>query len=199
MRQLSTYAYSEDHESQAIVLPYEGSMAMHVILPAAHTDLRQFQMGLTSGAWENRLTQFEKVQGIIQMPRFKLDCRQRLEPALKALGMERAFDQNRAEFSGIEADPPVWIEQVLHRAVAEVNEEGTEAAAATDTVGFFSSEYRPKRQFRMILDRPFFLVIHDERTGTILFMGWVGDPESAAPRALPPHPEFESSLPPTRP
>jgi serine protease inhibitor len=114
------------------------------------------------------------------MPRFKLDYRARLEPALKALGMERAFDHNLAEFDGISTgQPPVWIDQVVHRAVAEVNEEGTEAAAVSGVVTqvFSSRNQRPPRHFQMIVDRPWLVVIRDETSGTILFMGWVGDPE----------------------
>jgi serine protease inhibitor len=171
--------YCEDRHSQAIVLPYDGGMTMHLILPAERTDGRQFQKRLTSGAWESYLSRFDNLPGMIQMPRFKLDWSAPIEPALKAMGMERAFDPNRAEFDGIRTDyPPVWIDQVLHRAVAEVNEEGTEAAAATAVLVRCSSSLneRQERSFRMVVDRPFFVAIRDARTGVILFMGWVGDP-----------------------
>jgi serpin B len=84
-----------------------------------------------------------------------------------------------AEFDGIRADHlPVWIERVLHRAVAEVNEEGTVAAAATDFSGYFGiEEVVPPSHFEMIVDRPFMFVIGDQSTGTILFMGWIGNPQ----------------------
>jgi serine protease inhibitor len=183
MCQSGRYSYYEDDESQAVVLYYDGDMAMYVILPAAGTNARQFQRSLSSGAWESRLARFEEVEGTIQIPRFKLDCRAQLERALKSLGMERAFDPNQAEFDGVRAGQlPVWIDQVFHRAVAEVNEEGTEAAAATMVtwLGSSASIKRPPRHFKMIIDRPFFVVIRDETTGTILFMGWVGDPERVA-------------------
>jgi serine protease inhibitor len=168
MLQSGRYSYYEDRELQAAVLPYEGGMAMHIILPAARTDPRQFQHCLSSGAWEKRLERFDRAG---------------LDPALKALGMERAFDPDRAEFDGIRTDyPPVWIDQVLHRAVAEVNEEGTEAEAVTAVLmsGRSAKSERPPRHFQMIVDRPFFVVIRDETSKTILFMGWVGDPGCAA-------------------
>ena len=184
MYQSGMYSYCEDDESQAVVLCYEGDMAMYVILPAAGTNARQFQRSLSSGAWESRLARFEEVEGTIQIPRFKLDCRAQLERALKILGMERAFDPNQAEFDGVRAGQlPVWIDQVFHRAVAEVNEEGTEAAAATMVMACFGSSAnikRPPHHFKMIMDRPFFVVIRDETTGTILFIGRVGDPERVA-------------------
>jgi len=98
MHQSGRYLYYEDRKLQALVLPYEGGMAMYVVLPAARTDPQQFEDSLSSSAWETRLARFEQVLGTIQMPRFRLDYRARLEPALKALGMERAFDRDRAEF-----------------------------------------------------------------------------------------------------
>ncbi len=183
MRQSGRYSYYEDRQLQAVVLPYEGDMAMHVILPAAGTDSWQFQQSLSSGAWESWLARSEQAAGTIEIPRVKLDYRARLEPALKASGMERAFDPDRAEFDGVRAEQlPVCIDQVLHRAVAEVNEEGTEAAAVTAVLVPLSAARfnRTPRLFQMIVDRPFFVVIRDETTGTILFMGWVGDPGTAA-------------------
>jgi len=170
----------EEGQLQAVALPYEGGMAMYVVLPAKGADLQPFRRSLTSGLWESWLAQLRPMLGTIRLPRFKLDYFAQLEPALKALGMERAFDREHAEFDGIQtAQPRVWIDQVLHRAVAEVNEEGTEAAAATAVTAVFSAMLpaRPPRQFEMIVDRPFLVVIRDEGTGTILFMGWVGDPE----------------------
>jgi serine protease inhibitor len=134
-----------------------------------------------------RLAQFEEVGGTIQIPRFKLDYGAQLERALKILGMERAFDPNKAEFDGVRAGQlPVWIDQVFHRAVAEVNEEGTEAAAATAVTVYLGSpaSKRPPRHFEMIIDRPFFVAIRDKTTGTILFMGWVGDPAYVGASAL---------------
>jgi len=73
----------------------------------------------------------------------------------------------------------VWIDRVVHRAVAEVNEEGTVAAAATMVTECLSASrpVRPLRLFQMIVNRPFFVAIRDELTATILFLGWIGDPQ----------------------
>jgi len=183
MCQSGRYSYYGDRRLQAVVLPYEGDMAMLVILPAKGTDSRQFQQSLSSGAWESWLTRCKQVGGTIQMPRFKLDYCAPLDRALKALGMERVFDPDRAEFDGVRAGQlRLWIDQVLHRAVADVNEEGTEAAAATAVcVPLSAARFnRPPRLFQMIVDHPFFVMIRDETTRTILFMGWVGDPVAAA-------------------
>ena len=102
-----------------------------------------------------------------------------LRDALVALGMERAFDPKRAEFGGIRsAPPPVWIDQVLHRATADVNEEGTEAAAATVTMMLAAAlrRQRPEPEFEMIVDRPFLFVIRHQASGNVLFVGSVVDP-----------------------
>ncbi|HTF44112.1 MAG TPA: serpin family protein [Terriglobales bacterium] len=183
MHQSGRYSYYEDRKLQAVVLPYEGGVAMHVILPAAHTDVQQFQQSLSWSGWNSQLARFEEAAGTIQIPRFKLDCHAQLERALKALGMERAFDPGRAEFDGVKAEHlPVYIDQILHRAVAEMNEEGTEASAATAIAVPCSSPRfdRAPRPFRMIVDRSFFVVIRDETTRSILFMGWIRDPEAGA-------------------
>jgi len=117
----------------------------------------------------------------VHLPRFKMSYAAELRGALVSLGMERAFDQARAEFGGIRSEPPpVWIDQVLHRAVAEVNEEGTEAAAAT-MIGMYTMSMRPQRpepEFEMIVDRPFLSLIRDEMSGSILFMASVVDPNA---------------------
>jgi serine protease inhibitor len=180
MLQGGKYKYFEKGRLQAVALPYLGDVTMYVVLPPDKADVRQFLSSLTSVLWESWLAQFELLPGTIWLPRFKLDCAAQLEPALKALGMEPAFDPHRAEFGGILTDrPPVWIDQVLHRAVVEVNEEGTKAAAVT--MAPFSASamrsVRPPREFEMIVDRPFFIAIRDEATGTILFIGWIGDPQ----------------------
>lgn len=180
MFQSGRYQYYEDGKLQAVALPYNGGMAMYVVLPAEQTDLQQFRHSLNSGLWESWLSKLESMLGTIRLPRFKLDYFAPLERALKALGMERAFDRNHAEFDGIQAgEQAVWIDQVVHRAVAEVNEEGTEAAAATITfmATMAMRPARPPRRFEMIVNRPFFVAIRDEITGTILFMGWIGDPQ----------------------
>ena len=180
MLQSAKYDYYEDKRLQAVALPYNGGMTMYVVLPAERTDGQQLQRSLTSGLWESWLAELEPMPGTVRLPRFKLDYCAPLEPALKALGMERAFDRNQAEFDGIHAGgQAVWIDRVVHRAVVEVNEEGTVAAAAT-MVAECQSASRPVRRlriFQMIVNRPFFVAIRDELTGTILFMGWIGDPQ----------------------
>jgi serine protease inhibitor len=180
MLQSGMYFYYEDRQLQMAALPYKGGISMYVILPAAGMDARQFPQSVSSGSWESWLAQSKRMEGTIRLPRFKVDYNAELNTALKALGMERAFDPDRAEFASIQTDhPPVWIDRVIHRAVAEVNEEGTEAAAATAvfTRLFSAMPQQAPRPFSLIVNRPFLAVIRDEATKTILFMGWIADPQ----------------------
>ena len=94
-----------------------------------------------------------------------------LSDVLKALGMEIAFDKYQADFSQMSSDRDLYISRVDHKAVVEVNEEGTEAAAVTN-VGIAVTSLPPQ----FIVDRPFFFAIRDNETKSVLFMGTVVDP-----------------------
>ena len=110
------------------------------------------------------------------LPRFKLEYEVTLNSTLKTLGMETAFDPQRADFSGMyskSARANVFIGEIKHKTFVEVNEEGTEAAAVTSG-GMRVTSFVPP--FNMTVDRPFFCVIRDNQTGTILFMGAIVAP-----------------------
>jgi serpin B len=120
-----------------------------------------------------------KAPGHIRLPRFKLAYDTKLKVALDKLGMGIAFAPGQARFDTIIPPPPaIWVDEVLHRAFVEVNEEGTEAAAITDAelLGFGSEP----PSFQMIVDRPFFLAMRDDHTGTMWFMGAVEEPDLEA-------------------
>ncbi len=180
MSQTGTYQYYEDQHVQVAAIEYRGGLSMYIVLPNAKCDLTQFREDVTSGVWESWLDKSMATTGTIQLPRFKVEYGEELSACLKKLGMERAFDPDHAQFEQIHTDfPPVWIDQVLHRAVVEVNEEGTEAAAVTGVLTrcFGSAFEEPRKPFVMIVDHPFLVVIRDDTTKTILFMGWIGDPQ----------------------
>jgi serpin B len=111
------------------------------------------------------------------LPRFKLEYGVELERPLKALGMKAAF--GKADFSGI-ADRGLSISAVRQQAFLEVNEEGTEAAAATMAPASAGIEIDPPKPFQMFVDRPFLFLIEDEQTSTILFMGVLYDPGASS-------------------
>ena len=176
MSQTGEYRYYENDQFQAISLPYgeDGKVSFYIFLPKEESNLQTFYQNLNFDNWEKWMSQFRSRDGFIRLPRFKMDYDITLNDALKALGMAEAFS-NQANFSGMGEN--LKISQVKHKTFVEVNEEGTEAAAAT-SVGMVPTSFREKPEpFRMIVDRPFFSAIRDNQTGSILFMGSITDPQ----------------------
>jgi serpin B len=177
MSQSGRYNYYQDSNFQAVSLPYgQGRVSMYIFLPSKSSSLKKFYENLNAENWEGWMSQFSSMKGDIVLPRFKVEYEVVLNEALKALGMEVAFDKQRANFGGmcaISSGANVFIDQVRHKTFVEVNEEGTEAAAAT-SVGIGITSVQPT--FSMVIDRPFFLAIRDNQTGAVLFMGSIVEP-----------------------
>lgn len=175
MSQTSNYQYYENEKFQAISLPYGklGRISLYIFLPQQNSNLKDFYTSLNTQNWKNWLTKFSKRRGFIRLPRFKTEYGMTLNDTLKALGMESAFS-DQADFSALGKN--LFISQVQHKTFVEVNEDGTEAAAAT-SIGV-STTAAFVNQFEMIVNRPFFCAIRDNRTGTVLFMGSIEDPQS---------------------
>lgn len=166
--------YLESPGFQAVELPYAGRQAsLYVFLPKENLD--KFLADLTPENWEKWMTQFRLREGTLELPRFKLENKYELTGELKALGMPRAFSR-QAEFAGI-SDEPLLISQVVQKTFVEVNEAGTEAAAASG-IGMRALAVRAPAEppFTMIVDRPFYVAIREDQTGTILFHGAIEDP-----------------------
>ena len=172
------YRYYENDDFQAVSLPYgAGRTSMYIFLPKA-AGLAGFQKKLSTANWESWMKEFNQMEGDLSLPRFKIEYEITLNDTLKALGMGVAFDGGRANFRGmIESAQNVYISQVKHKTFAEVNEEGTEAAAVTSTEMRTTSVMRPRQKFQMVVDHPFFCAIRDNTTGTVLFMGSINDPK----------------------
>ena len=176
MSQEGDYRYYESEKFQAVSLPYgkDGKISFYIFLPKNNSNLKAFYQNLNVENWEKWMTQFNNQKGFIRLPRFKTDYDITLNDALKTLGMGEAFS-NKANFSGMGKN--FAISQVKHKTFVEVNEEGTEAAAAT-SVGIVATSMRQEPEpFRMIVDRPFFCAIRDNQTGNVLFMGSIIEPQ----------------------
>ena len=179
MHQSGNYNYYEGKSFQAVSIPYGGArVSMYIFLPTPNVSLGELQASLTAANWESWIKQFAMTKGEIAIPRFKVEYEVGLNDALIALGMGIAFDPDRADFTGIVEGPDrAYISRVKHKTFAEVNEEGTEAAAVTSVEMRTTSAMLPREKtFRMIVDRPFFCAIRDNKTGTVLFMGAITDP-----------------------
>lgn len=180
MARKGNYAYYENHQEnfQAISLPYgEGQMSMYIFLPSNKSNLNTFLQTLNAENWENWISQLREQEVMIYIPKFKMEYgTKELNDALTSLGMGVAFDEDNANFSRManldEIGGNLYIQKVAHKTFIEVNEEGTEAAAAT-SVGI-----GVKSILRTIFnaDRPFFFAIRDNETKTVLFMGTVVEP-----------------------
>ncbi len=166
--------YLESAGFQAVLLPYASRQAsLCVFLPKEGLD--GFVKDLTPENWAAWMAQFRSREGTLELPRFKLENKYELNGELALLGMPRAFSR-QAEFGGISGEP-LFISKVVQRTFVEVNEEGTEAAAATG-IAVRPRLVRPEPEppFTMIVDRPFYVAIRDNQTGAIIFHGAIEDP-----------------------
>lgn len=176
MSKSGQYRYLETDRFQAISLPYaEGRLSMYVFLPKSDVGLENFYQSLSMDRWQTWINEFRPQGGSIKLPRFKMEYDIGLNDILKEMGMEIAFIPQSADFSKMTSEKDAHISEVKHKTFVEVNEEGTEAAAST-SVGVTTTSAPIDPPFEMVVDRPFFFVIRDNQTGTLLFMGSIVNP-----------------------
>ena len=175
MFQSEKFKYSETEDVQLLEMPYKGDdLSMLVVLPKKVEGLSAVEKNLNAGNVEKWTAAIRKQEVKTHIPRFKLTEEFQLNSTLAELGMPSAFDPGKANFTGMNGRKDLFISAAIHKAFVEVNEEGTEAAAATGiVVGVTSLPPEPK-VFRA--DHPFVFMIRDNRTGSILFMGRVVNP-----------------------
>ncbi len=176
MTQFDSYRYYEGEDMQAVSLPYgEERLSMTILLPSQDSSLQSLVRQLDAPTWRQWLGEMSPQDGQVSIPRFKMEDDHALEDVLTDMGMGLAFDCDHADFSQMYAKPGVCITSVRQKTFVEVNEEGTEAAAATSVeMGLTSA--MPNQPFTMVVDRPFFFAIHDDQTDAVLFMGMVVEP-----------------------
>lgn len=178
MRQSRKFSYQENGGFQAVRLPYAGErLGMFVFLPATNSNPEKILPALNAENWQQEIvSKFQERDGTVLLPRFKLEFKADLIPALKAMGIRQAFT-HAADFSAM-SETQLFVSGVDHASFVEVNEEGTEAAAATGITMRMTAVRPTLKPFQMIIDRPFFFVIEDSLTHSILFMGIVNEPTS---------------------
>lgn len=174
MTQTNRFGYAEGDGYQAVELPYRNSTSsMVVILPAAGT-FDEFESSLDAERVSDIVAQLETRGVALTMPKFEYEMPLSLTETLQEMGMPAAFS-GEADFSGMTGDRSLFISDVVHKAFVAVDEEGTEAAAATAVAMAESAMAEPAE---MTIDRPFIFLIRDRETGTILFAGRVVDPSA---------------------
>jgi serine protease inhibitor len=174
----SYFKYFEDSLLQAIDIPYgNGNYSMTVIMPQYGEDIEEFISGLTKEKWDEWMDGFTEDSVNLFLPKLKLEYKTDsiLKEVLKDMGMEIAFDPNIANFTDMADPSDIWIGRVIHKTFLEVDEEGTEAAAAT-VVEMWESSVPEETDPVMMINRPFVFGIKENHSGTILFIGKIVDP-----------------------
>ncbi len=179
MRQTGHFRFVREDGLAAIELPYaDDELSMIAILPDG--DAEKLGGSLSLDKVQKLLAEMSSQEVDVLLPRFKFDTRYLLGSNLSAMGMPDAFDERLADFSGITGGKGLYISSVIHQAMIDVNEEGSEAAAATAVVmGTKSAQNHLKQKFRA--DRPFLFMIVHNSTGSVLFIGRVSSPLSEGP------------------
>jgi len=174
MHQTNYYDYAAGDGYSAVSLPYVGGdLSMLIILPdagrfaAVEAQFGPELLGSVETALQNQNV-------ALAMPKWEYESKFSLGQTLQAMGMATAFDSNAADFSGMTSTEQLFISEVIHQAFVSVDEEGTEAAAATAVM--MAGSAMPPEPVALTIDRPFLYVIRDAPTGSVLFAGRVTDP-----------------------
>ena len=168
------YGYARGDGYQVVDVPYSwGEMSMTILLPDEGA-LEELEGSLGSEVLDRIIDDIETDYITLTMPLFEFESQFSLGDTLAGMGMPDAFDAG-ADFSGMTGSRDLWISEVVHKAFVSVDEEGTEAAAAT-AVAVPTSGPR-KEPIEVTVDRPFIFLIRDIGTGTVLFLGRVSNPD----------------------
>jgi serpin B len=177
MNQTGQFKYMETETFQALELPYvDEQLSMIILLPKEIDGLVGLEEMLTGQNLSDWLAQLSKRKVIVSIPKFKMTCQFRLAQVLKSMGMMDAFSLPPADFSGMNGKRDLFVSAVIHKAYVEVNEEGTEAAAATAVVVGITAVRPEAPVFRA--DHPFLFLIRDNYSGSILFIGRAMNPST---------------------
>ena len=180
MGQVNQFGYREGPTFQVVELPYAGGgRSMVVVLPKTAEGLPALEASLDAARLDDWLGKLAPTRVALELPKFRVEQAVKLGQTLQDLGMKQAFDARLADFSGMTGKRDQVISAVIHKAFVDVNEAGTEAAAATAVVMLLARAARPTAPpvvFRA--DHPFLFLIRDRATGSVLFLGRVADPKA---------------------
>ncbi|NLE38060.1 MAG: serpin family protein, partial [Pirellulaceae bacterium] len=175
MHQRGDFGYGDAGDAQILELPYVGrDLSMFVLLPKRVDGLADLEQKFTLDNLNTWTSGLRRRNVEVYLPKFTMTSSFRLDRVLSAMGMPLAFS-GEADFSGMNGRHDLFISAVIHKAFVDVNEEGTEAAAATAVVMERAAAVPENLVFRA--DHPFLLLIRDNRTGSILFLGRMANPK----------------------
>jgi len=170
----ANFNYAETGDMQAVELPYDGKELSMLILLPKKDSIGAAEDAISLEKLSELRSMLREQRVDVYLPRFKFETKYFLKENLKSMGMPLAFSDD-ADLSGMDGTQMLKIAQVIHQAFVEVNEEGTEAAAATAVIVVFKSAM-PAMPTIFRADHPFMFIIQERETGNILFMGRVVDP-----------------------
>jgi serpin B len=177
MRVGGSFPYFADDAVQAVSLQYAGGhLSLVVLLPKAADGLADLERSLTAEKLNGWLAGLRRKEGDVLLPRYKVTSAFDLGATLQGMGMKLAFGP-AADFSGMTpSGEQLLISKVVHKAFVDVNEEGSEAAAATGVAVTLAAAPVPSERFTFRADHPFVFLIRDDRTGSVLFLGRYAGP-----------------------
>ena len=175
MKKTESYGYAQGDNYQAVELPYDGGELSMVILFPQAGQFEAFENALDGNRVADIIKRIEHQQVALTMPKFTYESKFMLKKTLSDMGMRDAF-LGVADFSGMNGKRSLFIDEVIHQAFVDVDEAGTEAAAATAVI--MKEIAAPAEPKQITIDRPFIFLIRDIETGTILFIGRVVDPSA---------------------
>jgi serpin B len=174
MYQKEKFRFADCGDILLLQLPYQGkSLSMVILLPKKIDGICELEKQLNPDQLDRWRKELRNQEVMVYLPRFKTTCEFALADTLKKMGMKDAFT-DAADFSGMAKYEGLYISDVVHKAFVEVNEEGTEAAAATGVTVGVTAMPAPPPMF--CADHPFIFMIQDNSTNSILFIGRVADP-----------------------
>lgn len=177
MSQKAKFRYGESDDAKVLELPYEGDrLSMVIVLPQPSVDLATIEKKMSAEGLAPWLANMDERDVVVTLPRFRVESSFSLSVALQKLGIIKAF--GGGDFSGMSGNPGLQISDVIHQAVVEVNEEGTEAAAATAVVMTRSASITSPAFFKA--DHPFVFAIRDRESSALLFVGRLTTPVSSS-------------------
>jgi len=178
MFQKDRFLYMETDDFQALVMPYQvRDLSMIVLLPRKVDGLDTLQKKLSAGNLDKWIYSMDHQRVEVTFPKFKFTSRFSLAEKLAAMGMSDAFSAGKADFFGMTEAEKLFISAVIHKAFVAVNEEGTEAAAATAVLMTCAGSPSSSKPVIFKADHPFLFFIRHNKTGSILFAGHVVNPK----------------------
>jgi serpin B len=170
----SRFNYTETGDMQMLELPYQGKKISMIILLPKSDDTSSLERSLSAGRLAEWKKGLQEGRVDVYIPKFTFASKYFLVKNFEDLGMSTAFTPE-ADFSGINGRKDLFISEIIHQAFVDVNEKGTEAAAATSVLMPTMARDAPRTPV-FDADHPFLFLIQDVETGNILFMGRVSDP-----------------------